>query len=500
MSDAILKAREMKEFSEKFSDKISPSKILKYFYPMDANIDELVLKRAGARGNVIHNRIEHALLGKDVTNEDQLQNYDKLEESDFPKIETLWQSFMSEDLLQFENYALETKIETSTVRGIIDYLGYYDGKLSIIDWKTNSGTFKEGGEELEKFTLQLNIYRLMVKAILKVDIEDLYIFHITPNKTKNRVKKYKCELLEDQEVISKIKEVYDYYENEKAINGELTKQPEPIAPMIATREEVVQQQPELQDAPTNAGFKIESKVNDKKNKLIMVMGEPKSGKTTFVNTLTDNKILFIECGYDNGYGVLGENVDFIVGQVTNDIPNKVHSGAKLLSILKEINQNLEEYAKTYEWLVIDPFNNIEEDVKTFIEEIKGKQMSMQEWGIIGKVYEQLKSEIMKINTKINICLLTHVKSLDHTDDLSGTQSVTIIPMMTENNGKKFTKVADMIGFTCIAKNANNELDYKIIIGGHATLPTGTRTATGVQIPNDPITPDYKKISKAVWGL
>lgn len=489
MQDIFKKARECKEFKND-TFKITPSKIVGYYYPMDTQIDEVILKRAGIRGSIIHNRIENLLMGiEEDYNIMKIEEYSLLEPKDIETINLLWNNYITEKPIipNHDEFACEVSLETGKVRGIIDYFGMHNGEISIIDHKTNS-TF--GEKEISKATLQLNIYRLMIKANFKIDVENLYIHHITKNKTKNRVKEIKLELIEDSIVISKINEVFNHYSNENAINGTNTL---PSVKAPKNEEKGVKME------KTFTIFKIENNINEQKKKLIMIMGEPKSGKTTFVNTLTDNKILFIECGYDNGYGVLKNNVDIVRGQVTNDIENKLHSGTKLLNILKQLNANIDDYAKMYEWLVIDPFNNIEEDVKNFIENIKGKQLSMQEWGIIGKVYEDLKLELMTINQKINVCLLTHVKSLDHTDDLSGTISLNIIPMMTENNGKKFTKVADLIGYTCISKNENNELGYGIIIGGHPTLPTGVRTNNDVEVTTKPIEPNYKKIESMLWS-
>lgn len=490
MQEIFKKARECKEFKNE-TFKISPSKIVNYYYPMDTQIDEEVLLKAGTRGNVIHGRIEEFLLtGNEMPYEiKNVQGYEMLEQKDLDAIETLWSSYIETKplIIEDDNFACEVALETGKVRGIIDFFGMHNGEVAIVDHKTNS-TF--GEKEIAKATLQLNIYRLMIKANFNIDVDNLYIHHITKNKTKNRVKEIKLEIIEDSIVISKINDVFNYYENENAISGTNT-----LSKVEVPKNE--EKGAKMENVFT--GFKIENNINEQKKKLIMIMGEPKSGKTTFVNTLTDNKILFIECGYDNGYGVLKSNVDIVRGQVTNDIGNKLHSGTKLLNILKQINAKIDDYANIYEWLVIDPFNNIEEDVKNFIETIKGKQLSMQEWGIIGKVYEDLKQELMIINQKINICLLTHVKSLDHTDDLSGTTTLNIIPMMTENNGKKFTKVADLIGYTCISKNENNELGYGIIIGGHPTLPTGVRTSNDVEVTTKPIEPNYKKIESMLWS-
>lgn len=469
------------KFSNDGIFRISPSKILNYFYPMDSDIDEVILKKAGARGSIVHSFIENKLLGKAEEDYSTFQNYDLLQEKDFVKIEELKSSFESLDLLDFEDFTLEKVVETQKVRGIVDYIGKYQETRCIIDWKTNSSF---GEKELTKATLQMNIYRLMLSSIINEDIPVMKIGYITKNKTKNRVKFFDIEIIPNEELISKINEAYNFYNSQNIITpkpsvnlGIETGGKMLITPMAQAREE--------------------------KKKLIFILGEPKSGKTRFTNTLSDKKSLFIECGYDNGYSVLEDSkFDVVTNQVNNFIeldkdnfmmPTSKSAGDKLVDLLKEISGNLEQYSNNYDWLVLDPINNIQEEMQNFIETSKGKKMNMQDWGIIGNIYEDIKNQLMLIQTKMNICLISHTKTLDISNELTGESISHVIPNMTENNGKKFTKIADMIAYTTISKREDGSLAHAMIVGGNSILPTGIRS--NKEIPTTPIKPDYQMIKE-----
>lgn len=477
--------------------KISPSKILNYYYPMP-DIPKDILERAGARGSIVHARIEEALNNNNFTinkNEyllkgryDERTYYQIMNEDDLFKVNEIWEAtkkFVAEN--QFEPEHQELYIQLDKIHGYVDFIGTYNKKNVIVDWKTNSALMKK---DIEKYSLQMNLYRYMHHKANGVMIHNLYLSHLSAQRTKQGVKYYspkmiECPLIPFEKIEQIIDEVYNFYNTQTIQSKQIAPQPQ---------------------GGTMLNIRSMETAIEQKNKLVFVMGEPKSGKTTFANTAItpEQKGLYIECGYDNGWSVLGSNFDVIAGTIRNDkvtapdgkiIQGAKHAGVKLIETLMEINSNPE--FKKYDFIIIDPISNIQEEIQNFIEEQKGAQMNQQEWGIIANCYEMIKKEIMSILDFADVMLIAHVKTLASTNDLTGETSTNIIPSMTENNGKKFTKVADMIGFTtAIKKDAGNT--YGIIIGGHGMLPTGIRTGKAINIPANAIKPDYQEIKRVCW--
>lgn len=186
--------------------KISVSKILEFYYPMSTNIDPCVLEKAGQRGSYIHQYIENYF--------DSNRSIDDMsfEQKDIEKIIIKINNFNAE----IKNHKLEVKdqevkVNTEKLRGIIDFVGIYDNKPVIIDWKTNSSL---GSQDKVKYMLQLNLYRYLYKECYGQKIDDLYIVHITNNKKKNLLKFIKCELMDDTQIQEMIDEVFRYYNEE----------------------------------------------------------------------------------------------------------------------------------------------------------------------------------------------------------------------------------------------------------------------------------------------
>lgn len=187
--------------------RISPSKILNFYYPMDREIPQEILEKAGNRGTYLHSKIENFF-----NDESEVKTFD-FDEKDREIIEIQWNNFISQiDKTKFINYIQELEIVTDKMSGYIDFLGVYDDVPSIIDWKTNSVL---GAKEIEKYTLQLNLYRYMIKLVYKNNFDSMYIVHLTKNKSRNRLKFIKCDLIEDEVLENKINEVYKYYNNEE---------------------------------------------------------------------------------------------------------------------------------------------------------------------------------------------------------------------------------------------------------------------------------------------
>lgn len=187
--------------------KISPSKILNFYYPMEREIPEDILKKAGDRGTYLHSKIENYFDKKA-----KIEEFD-FDEKDRITVDLQWDNFKSE----IENHDLksavqELEIVTKKLSGYIDFIGKYENLPTIIDWKSNSVL---GKKEVEKYTLQLNLYRFMIEEVYQQTFENLYIVHLTKNKSRNKLKFIKCELIANDIIEKKINEVYNHFNNEE---------------------------------------------------------------------------------------------------------------------------------------------------------------------------------------------------------------------------------------------------------------------------------------------
>lgn len=184
-----------KYLNEKGEKKVSPSKLLNKLFPIEREIPEHILEKAGARGSAIHELIENYILGE---KEPDLSFYEfMLENDDYLKVLEIWNNF-KEEIKECDLIAKECYLEhfVSELDNLCGYIDYFDDK-KIIDWKTNSALTKK---DIEKYTLQMNLYRLMIFKTKNILIDDLYLFHLCKKYQKNKETKIKfniikCELI-----------------------------------------------------------------------------------------------------------------------------------------------------------------------------------------------------------------------------------------------------------------------------------------------------------------
>jgi hypothetical protein len=203
---------------KKDKTRISPSTILNYYFPMDNTIPQDILERAGIRGNILHSAIENSLLKESFTFGELAEKIDsnnQISENDKKTLMTQFANFSSfnENLELEENRTLEEFVELEKIRGYIDYRD----STQIIDWKTNSVL---GKKELEKYELQLNIYRYMIFKKHGKKIDKLKIVHLTKKekltptgkerKAGDLLKVYDCKIYSIDYIDSLIDVVYTH--------------------------------------------------------------------------------------------------------------------------------------------------------------------------------------------------------------------------------------------------------------------------------------------------
>ena len=118
-----------------------------------SNIPKHILDQASERGTLVHEYIESYFNGEPTQLPIELWGYrDSFHEwlEQFDKVEPLH--------LEYKFYDDEYEI-----KGSVDFIGYLDGELYVIDWKTSSNM---SGETLLSANLQSLIYRDMIEKHL----------------------------------------------------------------------------------------------------------------------------------------------------------------------------------------------------------------------------------------------------------------------------------------------------------------------------------------------
>lgn len=234
-----------------------------------------------------------------------------------------------------------------------------------------------------------------------------------------------------------------------------------------------------------------------KKKIICIMGDPKSGKTTFINSVSryyQKPGVYVEVGQDNGAGVLDTNINKLLGAVRNK-PN-MSIGIQLVQILSEIAKNIHEYQQ-FGFLVLDPLSNLDEEEQYNTKKTKN-QLNFEDRGDINYICSLVQELIMKISESMDVFLIFHTKEMSIKDSLTGESSNKIIPNMTKNNGLKFTRIADAILYT-MCYEENGQIQYKVLAGGNPLIPTGIRTNKQIVIPSFPLPADYGYIYNLAWN-
>lgn len=211
------------------------------------------------------------------------------------------------------------------------------------------------------------------------------------------------------------------------------------------------------------------------NKLHIIMGFPGSGKTTLAATYP-KPMLFVQIG-DDGGGIVMSNWDdkdisFIL--LESDKNGTIY--VKLMQLLKE----LREQPTLYKTVVIDAYSSIEENMISTAVQTKGKTLSWDERGAITQAMVNLRDTIVNLSkvTPMTFVEITHLKSAESTDNISGETTVRYIPKMSQNNGNIMLERANNIMY-CTRKvvaddNGQPTVKFLTYIGAHPNIDTKYR--------------------------
>jgi hypothetical protein len=122
-----------------------------------------VRTRAASRGSMLHSIVEHYILGesldfgKNILIKDLFNRFKKLVD----KLSTI--------------HAIEYPLYSDVLKlaGTVDCVGVYNGKLSVVDFKS-SNSRKDVGD-IENYFLQCTIYSLMIEELYLIKIPQIVI-------------------------------------------------------------------------------------------------------------------------------------------------------------------------------------------------------------------------------------------------------------------------------------------------------------------------------------
>ena len=66
--------------------------------------------------------------------------------------------------------------ENVLVQGVVDAWFYEDGKIILVDYKTDRVTSADGDDLVRKYALQLSLYKEALSGILEVPVRESWIY------------------------------------------------------------------------------------------------------------------------------------------------------------------------------------------------------------------------------------------------------------------------------------------------------------------------------------
>ena len=220
----------------------------------------------------------------------------------------------------------------------------------------------------------------------------------------------------------------------------------------------------------------------------LYMGKPKSGKTMIAGSYP-KPLLYVSVGNDGGGRVLlmkyKQDIakgDIKVKNLRNDTPvgGKIRetSCEKLAKLLAELRKPEADKFKT---IVIDTIGALQDDYKSYLEFTKGgKQLSMPEWGDVGKMMINLKDNMKRFSEEqgTTFVWISHTTEQEVTETSGLNKEIRIIPDLTIKTGVKFLKDASNVFYVCrktvLNKDGEKSVKFLTYLGPHPLMDTGTR--------------------------
>lgn len=121
-------------------------------------------KRAADRGTAVHDMVEKFLNNEETPTAGHLLEH-------IAEFNTLKLPLRPISNILTQESALWS--DTLRVAGRVDCVGYYEGKLSVIDFKTSSG--EKRADQIQDYYLQTTAYALMFQELYDIQIDNIVI-------------------------------------------------------------------------------------------------------------------------------------------------------------------------------------------------------------------------------------------------------------------------------------------------------------------------------------
>ena len=163
------------------ADKEKQKKLEEWRNRVGHNVANDITRRAGRRGTFIHTRLEHYLQTGTTARPQAEQDNKRVGEFEKQMHDDIFRRFVNEMERHMDRYhANEVSLYSNLMRiaGSVDLVAPWDGKLSIIDFKTSLKPKKK--EWITDYFLQTTGYAMMLDEMKGTNVEQIVIL-VTPN-------------------------------------------------------------------------------------------------------------------------------------------------------------------------------------------------------------------------------------------------------------------------------------------------------------------------------
>ena len=142
-----------------------------------------------------------------------------------------------------------------------------------------------------------------------------------------------------------------------------------------------------------------------------------------------------------------------------------------MDLLNELSQ-----PHNFKSVVIDAYSSIEEELVNFISfKKKGASLSFDDRSAILNLMLKMRDKIVSLSkSDVEYVLITHTKTIETTDTVTGQKTLKIVPKGTENNGKLLMERAQNILYCnkkIVLDGSEQKVEFVTYVGAHPSMDT-----------------------------